>query len=267
MCLILFAHGLHTDLPLVVAANRDEFHGRPSTAAAWWDDQPNLLAGRDLKDGGTWLGVTRTGRFAAVTNFSEEPPAPSSAARSRGELTTGFLTGNLTPAAYLAEVAARGAEYRGFNLLVGDGRELYYFCNRNGGARALPPGLYGLSNALLDAGWPKVIGGKQALADALANLRGAELKRALFTLLANRDVAPDDQLPGVERGLELARRVAPRFIVNDSYGTRACTVVVAERGGSKAINLSFAEQSYGPDARADGRVDYELTWPNSTITE
>ena len=264
MCLILFAHGLHPELPLVVAANRDEFHGRPTAPAAWWADQPDLLAGRDLKDGGTWLGVRRNGRFAAVTNFSEEPPSPSNAPRSRGELTTGFLNGHQSPAEYLHEVAARADQYRGFNLLVSDGRELHYLCNRDGGPRSLSPGTYGMSNALLDCAWPKVIGGKRELVALIANLRGAELTRALFALLANRDVAPDDQLPNIDRGLELARRVSPRFIVNDSYGTRASTVLVAQRASAGgAINVSFAEQSFGPDARDDGRADYRLSWPTN----
>ena len=266
MCLILFAHGLHADLPLVVAANRDEFHGRPAAAASWWDDQPDLLAGRDLQDRGTWLGISRIGRFAAVTNFSEEPPAPSSAARSRGELTTGFLAGRESPAAYLARIAQRGDQYRGFNLLVGDGRELHYLCNRNGGPRALPPGLYGLSNSVLDSAWPKVVAGKQDLAAALAHLRGDDLQRALFALLANRDIAPDAQLPGIERGLELARRVAPRFIVNDNYGTRACTVLIARRTHGAALNLSFAERSFGPNARDDGHVEYQFPWPPAEAT-
>ena len=260
MCLILFAHGLRADLPLVVAANRDEFHGRPTAAAAWWQDRPQLLAGRDLQDGGTWLGISRTGRFAAVTNFSEEPPAPSAAARSRGELTTGFLQGEQTPGEYLAEIARRADQYRGFNLLVGDGTQLHYLCNRNGSPRALPPGVYGLSNSVLDSAWPKVVTGKQDLAAAVANLHGAELTRALFALLGNRDVAPDDQLPGIERGLELARRVAPRFIASDTYGTRACTVLVAQRTAGAALQVTFAEHSFGPNARDDGRVDHELAW-------
>ena len=260
MCLILFAHRVHADLPLVVAANRDEFHGRPTAAAAWWQDQPALLAGRDLKDGGTWIGVGRDGRFAAVTNFSEEPPAPSVAARSRGELTTGFLTGTQSPGAFLAEIAQRADQYRGFNLLVGDGRELHYLCNRNGGARALPPGVYGLSNSVLDCTWPKVVTGRQELASAIASLRGVALSRALFALLGNRDVAPDEQLPGLERGLEVARRVSPRFIVNDNYGTRASTVLIARRSTPGELALTYAEHSFGPNARDDGRVDYELTW-------
>ena len=163
MCLLIFAHQLSADYPLMVAANRDEFYARPTAPAAFWPEYPGLLAGRDLEQGGTWMGVTREGRFAAVTNY-RDPDVAMPAPRSRGELPLDYLAGSTTPASYLAELAKRGGEYAGFNLLVGDRDSLWYFANSGGQApRALSPGLYGLSNARLDTPWPKVERGKAML--------------------------------------------------------------------------------------------------------
>jgi uncharacterized protein with NRDE domain len=263
MCLILIAHALAADLPLVVAANRDESHARPAAPAQYWRDHPDLLAGRDLRDGGTWIGVQRTGRFAAVTNFAEGVASPTDARRSRGELTAGFLNSVLSPAAYLAEVALRADQYRGFSLLVGDARALHHFSNREGPPRQLPPGVYGLSNGALDSPWPKVRTGKDELAHAVAHDRGEALIDRMFALLASRDVVADHALLEEERDLPLARRGSPRFIVSETYGTRASTVVVARRLTPTETTVAFAERSFGPSARDDGRVDYTLNWPHA----
>ncbi len=155
MCLILFAYKIHTEYPLVLAANRDEFFDRPTDPAGFWADAPKIFAGRDLRGGGTWLGVTTAGRVAAVTNFrdrSEFGPAM----RSRGLLTREFLSGSQPVESYLQVLAGEGQRYRGFNLLVADQDGLGYFSNRQGQPRQLGPGLYGLSNHLLDTPWPKV---------------------------------------------------------------------------------------------------------------
>lgn len=267
MCLILFAYRMHPRLPLVVAANRDEFHARPSSAAGWWPDSDGVYAGRDLQDGGTWVGVHRGGRFAAVTNFAEEPPPPSAAKRSRGELTTNFLRGGASPAAYLDEIAGRAQQYRGFNLLLGDFAgpvpTLHFFGNRDGGPRELPPGVYGMSNDVLDCDWPKVNSGKRAVDAALAGLMHGDdrapgldatraLTEALFGVLASRYVPPDEELPKRGRDIELERRVAPSFVSSDTYGTRASTVILVQRGDA-GNELLVAERRFGPLAREIGR--------------
>jgi hypothetical protein len=158
--------GQHRKYPLVVAANRDELLARPTQAAGFWQDAPQLLAGRDLSQGGTWLGITRDGRFAALTNF-RDPPAKRPDRPSRGYLISAFLQGSDTPSAYVTGLAARAHEYNGFSLIVGHGGEFYYYANREREPRALAPGLYGLSNHLLDTPWPKVVRGKPARSSSL----------------------------------------------------------------------------------------------------
>ena len=181
MCLIVVAWRARPDLPLVVAANRDEWRDRPAESARWWSDHPELLAGRDLKAGGTWMGITRGGRFAAVTNF-RDPSDKRSTARSRGGLVTEFLLGRDAPPDFLASLAARVHEYNGFNLILGDGEGLYYYGSREGVPRAIEPGVHGLSNHLLDEPWPKVNRARSAMQLALVDrdpaLR-AEMNRML----------------------------------------------------------------------------------------
>ena len=164
MCLIALALGKVPGYPLVMAANRDEFHARPTQDAHWWPDKPDVLGGRDLQAGGTWLALGRNGRFATVTNFRDaQPPQPQH--RSRGHLVTGFLEGELAPEAYLATIEEDA--YSGFNLIVGTGTEVAYLSNREDGMRNLTPSVYGLSNALLDGPWHKVESSKQQLSEMI----------------------------------------------------------------------------------------------------
>ncbi|HLM67041.1 MAG TPA: NRDE family protein, partial [Longimicrobium sp.] len=176
MCLIAFAHAAHPAFRLVVAANRDEAYARPTVPAGWWADAPDVLAGRDLREGGTWMGVTRGGRFAAVTNFRDPGFAQIAGAPSRGALVADFLRGpaDADAEAYAHALSARAAEYNGFNLLVGDAVGLFYLSNRAPGVRRLEPGVYALSNHLLDTPWPKVVRARRAMADALAAAGDAE---------------------------------------------------------------------------------------------
>lgn len=249
MCLVLFSYDPNGDVPLVVAANRDEFYARPASAAHFWEDAPDVLAGRDLSAGGTWLGVTRRGRFATVTNFAEE--GPSEAPHSRGKLTESFLKGD--ERAHDFAHGLHAVSYRGFNLLLRDGASLVYTSNR-GYTEDLAPGVYGLANAELGAQWPKVVSGRTALADAVR--RGAD-PEALLDILADRHVPPDDALPKRGRPLELERRVAPRFICGDAYGTRASTVVVVRRErGAAPGRIDFVEQSFGPGGSRGERVQF-----------
>jgi uncharacterized protein with NRDE domain len=223
MCLIAIAWQAHPDHPLVVAANRDEWRERPAAAARWWDDHPQLLAGRDLQAGGTWMGVTRGRRFAAVTNF-RDPSDRRSTALSRGTLVAEFLLGSESPEAYLRALAGRAAHFNGFNLLVSDGASLLYFGSREGEVREVEPGVHALSNHLLDEPWPKVQRARAALAGALAGGDGP-----LFAMLSDTAPAPDDQLPDTGVGLERERLLSPILIAGADYGTRASTVLRAGR--------------------------------------
>ena len=236
MCLVLFSYQPDSHVPLVVAANRDEFYARPARSAHHWDDAPEVFAGRDLSAGGSWLGVTTAGRFATVTNFAEESPGEEAPA-SRGALVGGFLMGSATAHEYVHRI--HGPDYRGFNLLVYDGDKLAYTSNR-GFTEDLTPGVYGLANAELGATWPKVVRG----AAALAAIAGAPSTDALLTLLTDDSVPPDDELPRRGRPIELERRVGACFIRGEEYGTRASTAVIFD---TRARCIRFAEQCYGPE--------------------
>lgn len=252
MCLILFAFQTHPDYRLVVAANRDESYKRPTAPAGFWEDAPHVLGGRDLLHGGTWLGVTRDGRFAAVSNY-REGPAPPTTGPSRGSLTADFLRGNEPPRAYLERVAAAGALYPGFNLIIGDQRELYYFSNRAGGLQRLTPGVYGLSNAELDSPWPKVEVGKRLLgAQARA---GAEPQvESLLAGLTDRRTPSDERLPDTGVGLQRERQLASIFIRGESYGTRSSTVVLITRQGL----VRFVERNYDPKTLAPTTIRHQF---------
>jgi uncharacterized protein with NRDE domain len=237
MCVLLFSLGQHRKYPLVVAANRDEFLERPTQAAGFWEDAPQILAGRDLSQGGTWLGITRHGRFAAVTNF-RDPPAKRADRPSRGHLVSEFLRGSDTPAAYVAELAGRAQQYNGFSLIVGYGREFCYYTNLEREPRALPPGLYGLSNHLLDTPWPKVVRGKQALAQLMSAEGGPEAEQ-LFTILADRAPADEIELPDTVVDRERELWLSPLFISGSEYGTRSATVLWIDNDDVTFIERTF----------------------------
>ena len=247
MCLILFSYRAHPDFPLLIAANRDEFYSRPTAPAAFWPDHPDLLAGRDLKSGGTWLGVTRCGRMAAVTNY-RDPARAKPDAPSRGHLVLRFLTGNKTARAYMAHVAEQAPRYNGFNLLAADAEGLYYFGSRGGGLRRLPVGLYGLSNHLLDTPWPKVDDGKTALAEQLTG-RAPFDPEAVFATLADRGRAPDHRLPDTGMGLAWERVLSSRFITSSTYGTRSSTLAAFGSNG----RVRFVERTFIRGKETDTR--------------
>lgn len=241
MCFLVLSYRQHTRYRLVLATNRDEFYARPTAPAVYWDDVPALLAGRDLQGGGTWLGVTRTGRWAALTNV-REPGRQIPDAPTRGALVAEYLAGTMDPHAYLEAVRRRADRYHGFNLILGDTRHLYYFGNRSPGIRVLEPGLYGLSNHRLDTPWPKVERGKAALAAALDADR-VDPER-LFEFLMDTEQAPDEALPDTGVGLTWERLLSPIFIESSTYGTRVSTVVLIDYKG----RVTFIERTY----RADG---------------
>lgn len=251
MCLIIFAWKTHPDFPLVVAANRDEFHARPTAAARFWDDQPGILAGRDLEGTGTWLGVTRSGRFAAVTNYRDTAAAPPEAA-SRGLLASRYLGSSDAAGAFATDIATDGNAYRGFNFLAGDRAELWWVSNRGGFARRVEPGVHGLSNHLLDTPWPKVTQGKRRLEQALALAPAVE---PLLAMLADTTEAIDDDLPDTGIGTERERTLSAARIVSPAYGTRSSSALVIGADGK----VRFAERSYGSDGADLDTLRYEFT--------
>lgn len=244
MCLILFAWRPGHALPLVVAANRDEFHARPSLPLAHWEEAPGVYAGRDLEAGGTWMGVGPDGRFAALTNIRD--PGQPIGPRSRGELVAGFLRGTAAPADYLADVAARTGEYSGFNLLVGDARGLHYLHAGQPRPRSLKAGVYGLCNAALDTPWPKLLRARQGLAERLDDPR----PERLLELLADRTPAADAQLPDTGVGLDTERLLSSVFITSVHYGTRASSVLLGHADGRR----EFLERRFGPGGARLGEV-------------
>jgi uncharacterized protein with NRDE domain len=231
---------------LVVAANRDEFFARPTRPAGFWLDSPNLVGGQDQQGGGTWMGATRGGRFAALTNF-RDPAAHRDDAPSRGHLVRDFLTGTMPPDAYLEGLAGQASAYNGFNLLVGDGQTLAWFSNVSGQPTLLPSGIYGVSNHLLDTPWPKVEAGKSAVSQALDALPD---DGPLFALLRDDAIHPDDNLPRTGVSLDWERLLSAAFVRAPEYGTRSSTVL---RVGADGMTV-FDEQTWLPGARPGGRV-------------
>ncbi len=225
MCLIVFAWQVIPDMPLIAAGNRDEFYERPAAAADWWQDHPQVYAGRDLQGGGTWMGITRDGRFAAITNI-RAPSETRLDAPSRGNLVADYLTGQLDAADYVERIAEHAANYNGFNLLVGDQQKLIWFSNKPDGdernGKPLTPGVYGISNAGLDSCWPKVVRTKAQFASLLCQCAPAE---AYFEMLTDTTPASDCRLPQTGVSLELERILSAVCIESADYGTRTSTVV------------------------------------------
>lgn len=232
MCILFVAWRQSRDYPLVVAANRDEFHHRATAPLQWWEEAPQLAAGRDLEAGGTWLGATRDGRFAALTNVRH--PAAGGAPRSRGHLVRDVL---LEPAGVLhsLEAAARDRHaYGPFNLLALDGGGLYYLNNIDTRApQPLDPGVYGLSNARLDTPWPKLVRGRRAFADLVAD--GAP-PQACFEMLYDATPAADSELPDTGVGLDFERSLSALFVLGEAYGTRCSTVLRVAADGRAEIH-------------------------------
>lgn len=249
MCLVVLAWQQNPELPLIVAGNRDEFHSRPSKALHWWPDRPDIVAGRDLQAGGTWLGLHRNGRFATVTNF-RDADKPSAKFRSRGELVTEFLLGSLTPIDFMRRI--NGAQYAGFNLLLSDGDTLAWLSNRADEPKILQPGIYGLSNALLDSPWHKVRRSKAALADLLQ--RDSVNETALLRLLADREKAPVDEIDSDRLPFATARSISAPFVVHPDYGTRSSSIVLGDDKGGWQIR----ERRFDASGKASGESAFKI---------
>jgi len=251
VCLLVLAHRRHPRHRLIVAANRDEYHSRPAHAAGFWPHAPHILAGRDALHGGTWLGINRDGRFAAVTNY-REPGPPVTPAVSRGWLVQDFLLGRDSPMEYLRAVAGQAESYNGFGLITADERELAYYSNRGRGPLPLAPGLYGLSNHLLDTPWPKVTRAKTALS---ALMEQPEIEpESLLVLLADTTPAPDAELPDTGVGLERERKLSPIFVRDPVHGTRSSTALLVDADGG----VCLVERSYDARGNVVGAVRHDF---------
>jgi uncharacterized protein with NRDE domain len=235
MCLIFISIGQHAKFKLVVAANRDEFYNRRTEAAHFWKDDPTILGGRDLEQGGTWLGVSRLGKISMITNY-RDPKNINPDAPSRGKLVAEFLSSNQNGKAYLENIQQPG-RYNGFNLVTGNAEALYYFSNYREGITEMKSGLFGLSNHLLDTPWPKVKNGKHMMSEVLStNFSNGDL----FQLLLNEGIADDDLLPDTGVGLQRERALSAMFIKSPGYGTRCSTVITVDREN----NFEFIERVY-----------------------
>ena len=249
MCSIFLAYDYHPKYFLIIAANRDEYYNRPTLSAHYWQDNLNILGGRDLEKMGTWLGITKDGRYAAVTNY-RDPSTINENARSRGELVSGFLNSKAAPKSYMEKVSKKSGLYNGYNLLTGDKRSLYYYSNQNNQIEQLLPGIYGLSNHLLDTPWSKVNLGKDKLRKCLENQQVEP--KCLFNLLLNDTKAEDDELPDTGIGLIKERLLSPIFIKSPNYGTRSSTVVLIDRDSY----VEFIERTFNNNDDTWQEVSY-----------
>jgi uncharacterized protein with NRDE domain len=249
MCLLFFSYRTTPGYRLVVAANRDEFLARPTARLDFLDRDKTLLAGRDLQGGGTWLGITAGLRFAAITNY-REPAANRADAPSRGEILLNYLTGAMEAGQYLQALAATAPRYNGFNLILGDSRELYYYSNKIKVPRLLAPGFYGLSNHLLDTPWPKVVRGKELLLPHMVATDHVD-PLPLLDLLADSHRPPDDRLPDTGVGQDWERLLGSIFIDGPTYGTRSSAVITVTEGGAIDFTEKTLHRSAGDDLRAE----------------
>ena len=255
MCLILFSYQNHARFPLILLANRDEMYSRPTQALHWWGEKHAILAGKDEQEGGTWLGISKTGRFAALTNFRET--GQRSGSKSRGHLTTAFLSGNQSPQHFLRDVESSHQLYNGFNLLVGDKSGLYYYSNREHQIRKLEAGFYGLSNHLLNTPWPKVTTGVKAL-KSLTIQDPQPNPDSFLSILKNAHIPADSQLPNTGVGLSAERMLSPLFIKSKVYGTRASSLVLLDQHSK----LTFIEKRFGEEGAELGESTFSFRMDN-----
>lgn len=240
MCVIFFSYRQIPEYPLILLANRDEFYGRPTAQADYWEDHPNILAGRDLVGQGTWLGVTKTGRFSAVTNYRN--PDQKKGTISRGNLVADFLKTEISSETYLKTIKANAWKYTGFNLLIGEMNsktdEMYYYSNQEDEIKKLDKGLYGLSNHLLNTPWQKVEKGKEVLANLLEHKDF--IKKKFFDLLSDKTLADDKDLPDTGIGRTREKLLSSIFIETPIYGTRCSTILTIDDG----FEIDFEERVF-----------------------
>ena len=261
MCLIVFSYKKHPQFNLIFAANRDEFYERPSRPAQFWEDHPYILAGKDLQSGGTWMGITKSGRFAAITNF-RDLSEPNKEDTSRGHLVLDFLKSSADPEEYVRDIHKKGSSYNGFNLIVGNPSDrLFYVSNQKEDIAKIQPGIHGLCNGLLDTPWPKVREGKEGLRRLIEHdhLNPADL----FELLRNEHRADDAELPDTGVGLNLERQLSPMFIRTKNYGTRNSTIVTVDKDGEVWFHERVFEQGK-TSIQQEQRFTFYITSAEST---
>ena len=247
MCLILFAYKVVPGCPLIVAANRDEWFSRPATPAGFWKDFPDIIAGRDVQAGGTWLGISTRGRFAALTNFRNQndrrPDAPT-----RGALVSAFLAGNMTARVFIDDLSGSASDYNGFTMLAGDASGLFCYSNRGDEPIEVHPGVHGLSNHLLDTPWPKVVKGRDGLEKLLIHTRRAED----YLDLMDDSVPPEEQMPQLGPAQDWERSLSSMRIMKGDYGTRCSTAVRWSEGGESELS----ERTYHRNGEVEGEVHH-----------
>ena len=253
MCLIVLSYKVSERYPLILAANRDEFYERPSAPVSLWEDAAGVIAGKDLQRGGTWLGIKKTGSIAMLTNYRERPPFGRNAP-SRGWLVRDFLVGDDDPESYIETITAKKDQYNGFNIIVGDVNRLFYLSNR-GEMCELSPGLYGLSNRLLDTPWPKTERAKKAIESLLAS-KEDPLPEEIFAILKDQSKPNDSELPDTGVGLEWERILSSIFITSPVYGTRSSSVIMIDRKN----HCMFIERVFDahPEPWMEAKFDFRL---------
>jgi uncharacterized protein with NRDE domain len=253
MCLLLIANKAHPLYKLVIAANRDEFYDRPASPADFWNDYPELLGGKDLEAGGTWLGITRNGRLSAITNFRDFHSPIKKNAPSRGKLTIDFLLGKDSLQSYTEKLKKSSTDYNGFNLVYGIKNDLFYYSNQTKVETRLTEGIYGISNALLDTPWAKIKRSKKRFSEILN--RDDNIIENIFVLLNDKETAPDEELPDTGLDKEREKALSSIFIKTPKYGTRCTTVLLIDNDD----NVSFIETTYHPVEDNFSGVKFEFT--------
>ncbi len=239
MCLITFAYKDHPKYRLILAANRDEFYGRPTRKAQFWNEEghPDILAGKDLEAGGSWMGISTSGKWAALTNY-RDPNWKHENPTSRGEIVLNYLKSNISSKEYVDELRDNAHKYIGFNVLVGDSDGILHYSNFDDKGKEIPPGIHGVSNALLDTPWPKLEWAKSSLKKSISQ---DQLNRDdIFNFLNNDVQADDDQLPDTGIPHEWEKAVSSLFIKTEKYGTRSSSILLIDHSG----NIEFTERRF-----------------------
>lgn len=250
MCLIAFALNEHPDYPLILVANRDEFYERPTSYADFWKDHSTVLGGIDMKGGGTWMGVTKSGKIAAVTNY-RDPKNISPTAKTRGDLTKDYLISNISAQTHLKQVESEAALYNGFNLLLFEAGKGFYYSNYGDSIRQIDQGVYGLSNALLDTSWPKL---EKLKANFQETIKSQISVDSLLELLTDNETAADKDLPQTGVPYEWEKAISAICIDTPTYGTCCSTIILVDKAG----NLSFTEKSFPVGAREAQTVSFDI---------
>lgn len=252
MCLIFLSFNQHPEFPLIVAANRDEFYNRPATPLDFWQENPKILAGKDLSGGGTWLGVSKTGYFGMLTNYRDMANLKLGAP-TRGKLVIDYLAGEFDPSTYLQALDANASKYNGYNIILGKLNDPWYYSNENHKIYRLGTGLYGLSNAFIDTDWPKVTLGKEHFRQVIE--QDSFDTEDLFALMNNKELASDDDLPNTGIGYEKEKLLSSMYIEMSGYGTRNTTILTKDREG----NVKILERTYSTKENLISDKEYEFS--------